>query len=637
MNAKIAIERHPKANLSRFISSMRAAAPFGEICWDESMWNLTSTLTRSGNRRHINTRAVLWFIEHREERNREAVPFAAPFDDFAKAVICARHVRGSQTVQTHRVSIRALRYLYDALALERKSDPSTLERRHFQKAESAVRMAEKISSAYRVGQRLEEIASMVDQYSISHAPLRFTSSIAKSSVEAISTKMPDVDALVALGTISGSKTIYEHTDDLIRMRVVDLHVATGFRSGEVLTLPLCPIVESGGDLFLRYWPEKGGVSRKKQISSVHRELVERAVADLTEVCAEARAVAKWNETNPGRAKLPTDFGETLYGADIVRLGLSKSSGSGAWLVSHGVPTRRTRGMITFQRDDLEKALVAMRDDRPMLVTGAGKTQSLGDSLIVVFHNQLHHAKSTNNFVPTALSWENIADFLGGRTQHGQESVFSRFSEQGETNVHRITSHQFRHWLHTVGKRGGLTEVELARWMGRRRIADNRAYDHRTHAERVEEARDLIRKGRVTGAVADAYKKLPPADQETFLGAHVNAVLSTPFGMCTHDYGQGPCERHFACAGCGELLRRKGDPGERAALTTMLERTQTNLEASRAEVLDGTFGASNWVTRNERLVIDLITMLDVDEHHGVADGDLVAVWPGSKRKGENVSA
>jgi hypothetical protein len=160
-------------------------------------------------------------------------------------------------------------------------------------------------------------------------------------------------------------------------------------------------------------------------------------------------------------------------------------------------------------------------------------------------------------------------------------------------------------------------------MGRKRIADNRAYDHRTHAERVEEARDLIRKGRVTGAVADAYAKLPPADQETFLGAHVNAVLSTPFGMCTHDYGQGPCERHFACAGCGELRRCKGDPGERTALTTMLERTQTNLEASRAEVMDGTFGASNWVARNERLVIDLITMLAVDEDHGVADGELVA--------------
>jgi hypothetical protein len=115
-------------------------------------------------------------------------------------------------------------------------------------------------------------------------------------------------------------------------------------------------------------------------------------------------------------------------------------------------------MITFQRDDLEKALVAMRDDRPMVVTGAGKAQSLGASLIVVFQNQLHHAKSTNHFVPTALSWENIADFLGGRTKHGQDSVFSRFFEEGDVNVRRITSHQFRHWLSTIAKRGGLTKL-----------------------------------------------------------------------------------------------------------------------------------------------------------------------------------
>jgi len=201
----------------------------------------------------------------------------------------------------------------------------------------------------------------------------------------------------------------------------------------------------------------------------------------------------------------------------------------------------------------------------------------------------------------------------------------------------MTTHQFRHWLHTLAKRGGLSEVELARWMGRNRIADNRAYDHRTQEERVEEARELLRSGQATGPLAEAYWSLPPVESEAFLNAQVGSALNTPYGMCVHDYGQGPCERHFSCAGCGELLRRKGDPEERAALNEMLDRTRKSLEEARAEESDGAVGSGNWVTRHERLEIDLITLLAVDENEQFADGESVQVWPDNPSKAEDPDA
>ena len=286
-----------------------------------------------------------------------------------------------------------------------------------------------------------------------------------------------------------------------------------------------------------------------------------------------------------------------------------------------------------RRIDVERAMRGLQLDRPFLTTGNGKTQTLGESLIVVFRNQLHAERSTNKFVTAPLSHGAISDFLGGRCGSGHKSVFSRFgSSDGAT--HRITSHQFRHWLSTIAKRGGLSEVELARWMGRRRIADNRAYDHRTQNERAEEARAMIRAGKADGAIAAAYRSLPPADAETFLLAQVNAVLTTPYGMCVHDYGQGPCERHFSCAGCSELLRRKGDADEKAALTTMLDRTREALRNSGAEENAGTYGASNWLARQQRLEIDLIAMLAVDDSES-DDGDVVQVWPhGAKRSDEH---
>src|ERR1035441_5395843 len=101
--------------LMLFIASMREAKPFGDVVWENSLWDLTSIVARSGRRLHIKTRSALLFSEHRESRSDTAVPFRQPFDDFAKAIICVRHVRRNQLIETHRVSVRALRYLYDAL------------------------------------------------------------------------------------------------------------------------------------------------------------------------------------------------------------------------------------------------------------------------------------------------------------------------------------------------------------------------------------------------------------------------------------------------------------------------------------------------------------------------------------------
>jgi hypothetical protein len=108
-------------------------------------------------------------------------------------------------------------------------------------------------------------------------------------------------------------------------------------------------------------------------------------------------------------------------------------------------------------------------------------------------------------------------------------------------------------------------------------------------------------------------------------------------MCAHDYGQGPCERHFACAGCGELLRRKGDVEERAAITASLDRTRQSLEAAKEDRDAGAYGAPQWVARHERLEIDLITMLAVDDNATIQDGDLVRVFPDNPKRTEGTDA
>ena len=101
-------------------------------------------------------------------------------------------------------------------------------------------------------------------------------------------------------------------------------------------------------------------------------------------------------------------------------------------------------------------------------------------------------------------------------------------------------------------------------------------------------------------------------------------------MCVHDYGQGPCERHFSCAGCSELLRLKGEAGERAAAKDMLRQVELNLEVARAEQDGASYGAGNWVEYNRRLTIDLVAMLAIDDDPDAIDGELVRVWPEGTR-------
>jgi len=90
---------------------------------------------------------------------------------------------------------------------------------------------------------------------------------------------------------------------------------------------------------------------------------------------------------------------------------------------------------------------------------------------------------------------------------------------------------------------------------------------------------------------------------------------------------------------------KCDPGtlryqhlrERRAISESLDRTRMSLEAARDEDETATIGVANWVARHERLEIDLITMLAVDEDERTADGELVRVFPDNPKKAEDSNA
>ncbi|HTY53857.1 MAG TPA: hypothetical protein VMB26_01585 [Candidatus Binataceae bacterium] len=609
----------PSTPLAQFVGEMRAIAPFGTIDWDDDTWDVTDAPTRAAKRSHDKKRYRLIFKAY-DPVTRAYSDLSEPYAQFSKAVICQRHNDAAQTPGAHRVSIRALRYLFAALCEDGRSKPEELRIQHFHAAETLAVAAEKQSSAYRVSQHLEQIARVIERRQLAKVRISYRATLRRSETRSIPAKMLTDEEIDTCGDLCAAISADKERSaaDIIRMRVADICVSGGMRIGEVLTLPENTEVNDAEGYGLGYWPEKGGQILIRRVPTPAIEIVKRAIEDLRTVCAGARQMARWLHDNPGRVYFPPNTPEELtYEEAASLLGIT------AWAVKaftnkHRLRSRRDwsiPGGLTFvSREDLERALVSLRDDRLVIDAPGVYRQRLHESLIVAFRHEMKPDARTMRQLVEPVNIQQISYFLG--TKNGGEATcaFKRYDIRLANGQHpRITTHRFRHWLNTLALRGGMNELELARWMGRRQIRDNAAYDHRTTAERAEEARQLIRDGKVAGAFADFYESLPTIEEkEHFLQTHVTAALMVPNGGCLHDWAQTPCKLHLSClSGCPEYYRTIGSVREREALKRQRADTQVLLERARAEVDEQTCGAGNWVAHLEIQLKNIDKGLAVD--------------------------
>jgi hypothetical protein len=559
----------------------------------------------------------------------------------------------------------ALRYLYEALQLTGKADPTTLNRKHFKVAVENARTRAKGWTVYHVGKSLEQVSAWMDENNLTHTWINFKNPIEylgggdgldpESQAKGL-LKMPSITALNALADISNDPL---DDNERILMRVVDLLVVGGFRIGEVLRLPLdcwveTPALDSNGRAKIdpetgapiirygiRYWPEKGGAPYIKWLSDISMPLARRAIDDLIRLCAEARAAAKVLEKTPDRVPLPRAFApDELIDLKVVAdiIGLRSVQGARQFIVnSLGVipaATNKPNGKYAFffRVRDIEKALLKRRHEIVILRKPNGQAQMLSKSLCVMFQNQFHASRPTFKFLPELIGEGQINDALGNDAD--QVSVFSvRGFTEPDGSPMRIKTHAFRHWLNTLMSRGGLSDVELARWSGRRNISQNAAYKHGTVEQRVAWAQEMIRAGKLRGPVADTYHSIDdPIEKQHFIETFVNVALFTPFGVCVHDYSIDPCPYHLNClSGCSEYLRTKGDEEEQKNIAEVLNFHLIQLQRSNGAEQEGLTEAGNYVTHYKQIVEGAKAALAVDDMKS-PDGELVKVFPDGKSRG-----
>jgi hypothetical protein len=522
-------------------------------------------------------------------------------------------------------------------------------------------------TAYKTGQFLEELSLLLERHGLTRAPLDYRSSISRPrtndrtdvTFEERVARLPRRRILDALADIANDPELLENPADLVLMRSTEILLVAGFRIGELFTAPKKflvrePVLDEGGNprldartgeavlrRGLRYWPEKGGEPYVKWLNTVVGELVERAVADLDRLCSPARDCARWLEQHPGEVNLQLSDDVLLSLDEVAMLiGVQGHGQVRQWFNSGnrggtGRFVKSGRAQAKVKVADLKRAMATDRYDKPVVVRSDGKSQTLSESFFVSFQNSAHRKRGTNRFIAVPFSGGSISDFLGGRRD--TKSVFERYNyrtDDGE-RIH-VRTHDFRRLVNVIFQRGGLSQAEIARWMGRRHIGDNAAYDLRTPFERAEEMRGLIQKGEVIGIVADQYKQLQGDEADLFLNGRVTTVQATPNGNCLKNMAELPCPVAIACLNnCMFFARVKNDTASRIGIEKVRSESLRELERAKAAEAQGIYNAENWRIAHETVVSNATRALAIDDDPEIQSGSTVQLNPGGKNRGKPI--
>jgi integrase len=445
--------------------------------------------------------------------------------------------------------------------------------------------------------------------------------------------LPSQRALEGLAEIYNQ--LATEPQDRLRACALAILVVTGFRIGELLTLPLnCEVEEERGDkqrYGLRYYKEKARGSERmfavRWLTTTGAELARQAVAEIRQITLPFRERARILEEDPKRVPLPGFYWADQMTRAQVEEVMGLPDGSVNYIPHNKLPRHKDKREYYYIAAEVERYLLSLRAKKLWTIDRRdGSHQMLSESLLIAPRNFFSY-RATLPLLIEPVSIQQTADFLSSRVSSPTgviKSAFQRFDiREANGEYCQITSHQLRHWLNTIADKGGLPMEMLTHWMGRENPRDTDAYRHLTCGERLEQIRSSIRAGETSGQAAEFYNSLAPEDREEYLDGRVQAVHYTPFGVCLHDYSVSPCEFQMACIrGCPDFLRTKGDQKQQMLLIQLEGRTERIREAS-VKLLDGGNDlAKAWVDHCEKTLSGIRTARAVNDDPAIEDGSIV---------------
>jgi hypothetical protein len=367
----------------------------------------------------------------------------------------------------------------------------------------------------------------------------------KARQEATARKMPSDDAIDAI--IGMSLKVREIGDDrdVLYAATTELLMCAAWRINELLNIaadsPRRETADGASRLGFAYGGSKGFEASIKWIPTNMVELAERAFADILRITEPSREVARFMEKHPGRAWLPepwrlADRDTLITSNDIAGiLGLSCAVVAVRWVKSKGIqPVSRKSTQGFYRIGDVEAAILKMQ---PKLPPGSPPLSSY------LFLIPRWFTSDGDSMLPVVrfVSDGSFADFVVGRLEG--RSIFERLDiRDRDGNAYAVRSHQIRHFLNNAAQEGRLSQLDIARWSGRKDVSQNVVYDHTGGMPLARTMRGLLNTRRSSRGSSTPRTRVSPA------GSTMPTCFALTWrcwiGLCRRMTAGGPTDGDF---------------------------------------------------------------------------------------------
>jgi hypothetical protein len=317
------------------------------------------------------------------------------------------------------------------------------------------------------------------------------------------------------------------------------------------------------------------------------DTAKRAVDQIRQATVEARVVAAWYERNPTKVYLAPGF-EHLRGCDLdphdVAALLGRADGN-AFISNHKL--RKHNGRVCFA--DFEAKILAMLPpDFPEFDKKTGLAYS--GALFVVLKHQFRATPPIRCMIER-VSHSHISDGFGARVEHGITSLFERMGLKTPNGPPiRVATHQFRHLLNTMAQKGGASQLDIARWSGRKDVSQNAVYDHESAGELLARVRAMVGDENGIFGLPAEIRVNAPMTREDYARIVAPAAHTTEIGYCLHDFASAPCQLHMDCLRCEEHYCVKGNRHKTEVVRRQLTEARELLAKAKAGMADEEWGA-----------------------------------------------
>ena len=615
-----------------------------DLLFDSNIWDITET---NPGKQNTKQKIIFSNLKCSKEFNKftidNLIPLKEPFLSFTKAYL--RYKQAMEPVKSLVPLIASMRLLEQALIeMTQTANPLNITTDVLNRAIAIGKENFTDPVVYRQGAFLQKVAQFISEKRISKIPIDWKNSakrpndalrVGKKADDRRNEKMPSERALEALPEIFLKAT--EPKDILITSIIAILFGAPN-RIGEVLLLQeYCEVVQKGLDgkekYGLRWYPEKGAEPMVKWIIPSMVDVVKKAINQIRELTKEARKVAKWYEENPNDLYIPEELkymrNKTLLTTKDISLILfgKELKGVAKLCKIYNIQYEIVNKKVIVGFKALEKAILeSLPKDFPYINKEKGFKYS--ETLLIQRLNEYNYIKST--ILPSIDNFNIgfINDALGSRQGISKSSIFERFGfKESNGDPIKVTTHQFRHYLNTLAQKGGASQLDIAKWSGRKEVSQNRAYDHVSANEMLLLVQKAVGNEEMLMSQLnniEGIKKKVVISRDEYAQLKVRTAHKTDFGVCIHDFSMMPCQLHMDCLNCTEQVCIKGDKNSNERIRQRKIEVEEALEIAKKAQQEGHVGANRWIKHQSIELEKLKQLCDIFDNDNVKDGTLIQI-------------